>query len=305
MKPSSASQVRMFLFLAAGLFSLAGAQLSEPAGASGYKLLKLDISPRAAALSGAGAARPELEQGISPAIAIPDLVRLSAGWTSGYSRLDGEIEHASWVVPALGGAVFGRLRFQGFQDIDGYDGEDRPTGTYTASTWAAGFGYALGLDRIVPGLSTGMALHGGMNHVAAVTSFAGWGDLGVRWSRSAFAAGAAVRNWGLASESDQDPETLPLQAQIGGAWTRQLPADWNLTVLTDARWTVDESWTLPIALESRWGVLALRTGYALGLDESRPSFGVGVQGTTWGVDASLAWHGALGFSPGMSISAGL
>jgi hypothetical protein len=67
----------------------------------------------------------------------------------------------------------------------------------------------------------------------------------------------------------------------------------------------DEAWTLPLAVESRWGVLALRTGYAIGLDESRPSFGVGVQGATWGLDASLAWHGALGLSPGMSVTAGL
>lgn len=305
MNPSTATRIRVSSLLAAALPLAAHAQFSEPAGSSGYKLLKLDISPRAAALSGAGTALPELEQGISPAISVPEDVRLSAGWTSGYSRFEGEIEHASWVVPAPGGAAFGRLRFQGFQDLEGYDTEDRSTGTYTASTWAAGFGYAVGLQRFVPGLSTGIALHGGMNHVAAVTSFAGWGDLGVRWSHGAFSVGAAVRNWGLASESDQDPETLPLQAQIGGSYTRALPSNWTLAVLTDARWTVDESWTLPVALESRWGVLALRTGYALGLDESRPSFGVGVQGSTWGVDASLAWHDALGLSPGMSISAGL
>lgn len=305
MNPSSAARIRTALLLFATLSPLGHAQVSEPAGSSGYKLLKLDISPRAAALSGAGAARPAFEQGISPAIEVPGNVRLSAGWTSGYARLDGEIEHASWVVPSPGGAVFGRLRFQGFQDLEGYDDESRPTGTYSASTWAAGVGYSLGLERFVPGLTTGLAFHGGMNHVAAFTSYAGWGDLGARWSRGDYAVGATVRNWGLASKSDQDPETLPLQAQVGGAYLRALPAGWTLAVLADARWTVDESWTLPVALESRWGVLALRSGYALGLDESRPSFGVGVQGSTWGLDASLAWHGALGLSPGMSVTAGL
>lgn len=284
---------------------LVGAQLSEPAGSTGYKLLKLDVSPRTAALSGAGAALPELDQDVNPAIAVPDKIRLSAGWTSGYERLDGRIEHASWAAPAAGGAFLGRLRFQGFEDLDGYDVEDRSTGSYTASTWAAGVGWAGPLTRLVPGLSAGARASGGMNHVAAVSSYAGWIDLGARWERGPWAAGGAVRNWGFASVSDHDHETLPFQAQLGGSWTASLPAGWTLSVLGDARWTVDEEWTLPVGLEGRWGVLSLRSGWALGLDESRPSFGVGVLGESWGVEASLAWHGALGLSPGMSLVAGI
>lgn len=295
---------RVSALLLAGA-SLAAAQLSEPSGASGYKLLKLDISPRAAALSGAGVARPELEQDLNPAIAVPDKIRLGAGWTSGYARLDGRIEHASWASPAPGGSFFGRLRFQGFEDIDGYDVEDRSTGTYTASTWAAGMGYGFSLSRLVPGLSAGLRASGGMNHVASVASYAGWIDLGTRWERGPWAVGATVRNWGLASVSDHDHEILPFQTQLGGAWTRALPHDWSVSVLGDARWTADEEWTLPVGLESRWGMLALRTGWTLGLEESRPSFGVGVLGDSWGVEASLAWHGALGLSPGMSLVAGI
>lgn len=285
--------------------ALAPAQLSEPAGASGYKLLKLDISPRAAALSGAGVARPELEQDINPAIRRPDGTRLGAGWTSGFARLEGRIEHAWWATPAPGGAFLGRMRFQGFEGIEGYDTEDRPTGDYTASTWAAGAGYVLGLDRLVPGLSAGLRASGGMNHVASIASWAGWADLGARWEKGEWGAGAAVRNWGLASVSDQDHETLPLQAQLGGSWTKPLPWGWSISVLADARWTVDEEWTLPVGLESRWGMLALRSGWTLGLEESRPSFGVGILGDAWGVEASLAWHGALGLSPGMALVAGI
>jgi len=291
--------------LALGLALPARAQISEPAGSSGYKLLKLDISPRAAALSGSGVALPGLEQELSPALDTPDKIRLEAGWASGYSRLESQVEHSSWVVPSWGGSLFGRLRFQGFDDLDGYDREDRATGAYTASTWAAGVGYAHALDVLAPGLVAGGALHGGMNHVASVTSWAGWGDLGARWTRGPYAVGGAVRNWGLASTSDHDRETLPLQARIGAAWTRALPAGWTVSVLADARWTVDESWTAPLGLEARWGALSLRTGWNAGLTESRPSFGFGVQGDSWGVDASLAWHGALGLSPGMSLSAGI
>lgn len=291
--------------LVLALAGLSCAQLAEPAGASGYKLLKLDISPRTAALSGAGVARPELEQDLNPAIATPDRTRLGAGWTSGYARLEGRVEHASWAMPAPGGALFGRLRFQGFEDIEGYDAEDRSTGTYTASTWAAGLGYGLSLSKLVPGLSVGLRASGGMNHVASVASWAGWADLGTRWEKGEWAAGATIRNWGLASVSDQDHETLPLQTQLGGSWTRSLPHDWSVSVLADARWTVDEEWTAPLGLESRWGMLALRTGWTLGLEESRPSFGVGVLGDSWGVEASLAWHGALGLSPGMALTAGI
>ena len=287
------------------LAAICGAQLSEPSGASGYKLLKLDISSRTAALSGAGVASPELEQDLNPAFAAPDKIRLGAGWTSGYSRLDGRIEHAAWAMPAAGGALFGRLRFQGFEGIEGYDNEDRSTGTYTASTWAFGVGYGHSLAPLVPGLSAGVRASGGMNTVASVGSWAGWGDLGLRWTNGPWALGATIRNWGLASVSDQDHETLPLQTQFGGAWTKGLSCDWTISVLTDARWTVDEEWTLPVGLESRWGVLALRSGWNLGLKDSRPSFGVGILGESWGVEASLAWHGALGLSPGMSLSAGL
>lgn len=295
--------------LVAGLVLLAAtagsAQLSEPSGASGYKLLKLDISPRQAALSGAGTALPDSDPDASPAIAAPRGTRLTAGWTSGYARLEGQIEHASWQVPALGGAVFGRLRFQGFEGIEGYDTESRPTGTYTASTWGAGIGLARSLGAFAEDVTIGLALHGGMNRVETATSWAGWTDLGLRWNRGAFGAGASVRNWGAASTSGEDPETLPFQTSLGGSWTRELPADWTLSVLADARWTVDEEWTLPLGLEARWGLLALRSGLQLGLEEARPSFGVGVQGASWGVDASLAWHGALGLSPGMSLSAGI
>lgn len=285
--------------------ALGRAQLSEPSGASGYKLLKLDISPRAAALSGAGVAIPALEQDVNPAIAVPDKIRLGAGWTSGYSRLDGRIEHASWATPSLGGALYGRLRFQGFQGIDGYDGEDRSTGTYTASTWACGLGYAHSLAPLVPGLAAGLRASGGMNTVASVSSWAGWADLGLRWERGSWALGATVRNWGLASVSDHDHETLPFQTQLGGAWTRALPYGWEISALADARWTVDEEWTAPVGLEGRWGMLALRSGWTLGLDDSRPSFGVGILGDSWGIEASLAWHGALGLSPGMSLNAGI
>lgn len=292
-------------FPALALAAVCGAQLSEPAGSSGYKLLKLDISPRAAALSGAGVAAPGLEQDLNPALAVPDKIRLGAGWTSGYARLDGRIEHASWTMPLSGGALFGRMRFQGFEGIDGYDNEDRSTGTYTASTWALGVGTSRSLAFLVPGLSAGLRASGGMNHVASVASWAGWADLGLRWESGAWALGGAVRNWGLASISDQDHETLPLQAQFGGAWTKGLPYGWTLSVLADARWTVDEAWTVPVGLESRWGMLALRSGWNVGLDESRPSFGVGILGDSWGVEASLAWHGALGLSPGMSLSAGI
>jgi len=295
--------------LAAGLIllaaSAASAQLSEPAGSSGYKLLKLDISPRQAALSGAGTALPESDPDASPAIRAPIGTRLTAGWTSGYAQLDGQIEHASWQSAVLGGAAFGRLRFQGFEGIEGYDGESRPTGTYTAATWGAGLGCSHPLDLLAPGLTAGLALHGGMNRVETATSWAGWTDLGLRWNRGAFGLGGSVRNWGLASTSGEDPETLPLQTALGASWTRALPADWTVSVLADARWTVDEEWTLPLGLEARWGVLALRSGMQLGLEEARPSFGVGILGSSWGLDASLAWHGALGLSPGMTLSAGI
>lgn len=286
------------------LASLAGAQISEPSGSSGYKLLKLDVSPRSAALSGAGVSSPLLESDLSPALDTLASPRLSAGWSAGYARFESQIEHAAWATPLLGGTLFGRLRFQGFEGIPGYDGEARPTGTYTASTWAAGLGYGHGLDAILPNLSAGLALHGGMNHVEATSSFAGWTDIGLRWNPGAWKTGAVLRNLGIATRSDADQETLPTQIQIGAS--RGLPwGAWELSPFLDARWTRDEEWTFPVALEARWGGLYLRTGWAFGLQEARPSFGVGLLGETWGCDASLGWHGALGLAPGLTLSAGI
>lgn len=268
-------------------------------GESGYKLLKLEAGSRSAALSGAGVAAPALEQDLNPAIDAPEKIEMAVGWTRGYTQFGDDRQHAVWAVPLARAALLANLRFQGFSDLEGYDDEARSTGTYTASTFAGGVGLSLPLPA---GVRLGARLEGGSNHVADARSWAAWGDLGARWSldSSWWSLGTSVRNWGLATTSGDDAETLPLTVQLGGAAHHGL-GSWDLSLMLDAKRPLDEDWTFPLGLEARWSVLSLRAGFPLGRDEARPSFGAGLAWDAWRVDAHLGWHGALGIAPGMQL----
>lgn len=268
-----------------------------PSDGASFKLLKLDAHPATLALSGAGTGLGSIDPVRNAAIDSISTATLSAGYGRTFSRLDGSLQQVAWALPWGAWNWNATARFQGFENIPGRDEEDRSTGTYAASAWALDAG--LSAPLFLEGLRVGAGLGAGMDMVADANAFAGWMDLGAtyrprdaRWS-----TGLALRNLGMGTTHAKD---LPAIIQIGGAW-RQPLGSWTLVPMADAKWVADEDIQFPIALEARWSVLALRTGYVLGREESLPSFGLGLDWEDWILDAGTSWHEALGFAPALRL----
>jgi hypothetical protein len=114
-------------------------------------------------------------------------------------------------------------------------------------------------------------------------------------------AGLSVQNLGYGSKSGDYRERLPTIAQGGLSWTFRW-GDWSVVPMADVRLVADEDLTYPVALEARWNGFSLRAGFPVARSEARPSFGAGYLGDSWGIDAGLGWHSALGFAPSGQLS---
>lgn len=267
-----------------------------PAGGSGFKLLKLDATPASLARSGAGVALGSIDPILNPAT---DSIRhstLAAGYGATFQKFEGSLQQAAWALPDGDWAWNALARFEGFENLQGRDEEDRSTGTYSASSWAIDAG--LSLPLLVDGLRAGATIGTGMDMVANASSWAGWLSLGAtyRTAGSPWSAGLSVRNIGMGTTSGDHSENLPLTIQFGGAW-HQILGSWTLVPMADIKMVADEDLQVPVALEARWRILSLRTGYILARDEALPSLGLGLAWDGWSLDLGTGWHQALGFAP--------
>jgi hypothetical protein len=271
---------------------------SLPDGGSGFKLLKTSTSPRSQALSDAGTADPATDPSSNPAVDSASRLELSAGWVQSYGRLDGSYQQADWILPSSDWTWMGRVRYAGFGDIPGRDDAGRSTGTYAAGSWAAEGGLSIPVS-VLDGLRAGLLAGGGSESVSDVTDFAGWISAGLDWAPRSlpWAAGLSVQNFGATDGSDR----LPAVVQLGVSWKAHL-SDWTLVPMADLRLVADEAPVVPVGMEALWNGIALRAGYPVGRPESRPSFGAGYQGDSWGIDVGLGWHAALGFAPSGRLS---
>jgi hypothetical protein len=290
----------MIRFLSASLLAttaLAAANPFDlPSGGSGFKLLKAFATPRDQALSGAGTGGPGIELSSNPATDSVRQTTISAGWIQSYGQFGGSLQDARWQIPYGGWNMEGRLRYQGFSDIPGRDGTDLSTGTYGASSWSAEDGLSAGLP--LDGLRGGLIVGGGMDAVSDATAWGAWVSGGLRWTPRALplGIGLALENLGMGTKSGQYRERLPAVMQLGVSWTQKW-GDWAVIPMVDLRQVADEDLVVPVALEAQWNGLSLRTGFPVGRPEARPSFGLGYLGDSWGIDAGLGWHAALGFAP--------
>jgi hypothetical protein len=288
--------------------ALAQVDFSISPGQSGFKLLKLQPSARASGLSGAGSALPGLgsDQDQNPAVVRPEWVELSVGMASLPEQFASSIQHTAWRVPAGPGTVTGRVRYEGFQDLAGYDEEDRSTGLFSASTWSAGAGYSWVIDSA---WTLGARAAYARNTVERFSNWAIAGDVGLRFAPKApWSLGASLLNVGYAAKpdwSDSAKETLPTTIVLGGAWRFPVLHGWHLTAMADLRHPNDEEWTAPIGLEASWSILTLRTGFPLLLEDARPSLGAGLAWENLRLDASVAWHAATGMTSGLELALGL
>ncbi len=272
-----------------------------PAGGAGFKLLKLDASPASLAFSGGGVGGDLIDPIRNPALDSMDRSRLAVGYGTTFQKLDGSLQQAAWSLPDGNRTWNATARFEGFEGIPGRDDEDRSTGTYSASSWAVDLGLALA--AFTPGLRLGATLGTGMDMVANASSWAGWLSLGASWrpENTRWSAGLAVRNLGAGTTSGNHGERLPLIVQLGGAWHQNL-GSWTLVPMLDVKKVADEDIQFPVALEARWKILALRTGYVLARDEAFPSLGLGLSWEGWIIDVGTAWHQTLGFAPAARLA---
>lgn len=290
----------MSRFFRVALFSATALAVANPfdlpAGGSGFKLLKTFSTPRDQALSAAGTGGPGIELSANPATDSAGRTTVSAGWVEAYGQLGGSLQDARWQIPFGGWNAEGRLRYEGFSDIPGRDGSDQGTGTYAASAWSAEGGVSTSLP--LEGLRAGLILGGGMDAVSDATAWGAWISGGLRWAPKAFplGVGLAVENLGMGTTSGEYRERLPAVVQLGLSWTQKW-GDWSVIPMVDLRHVADEDLVVPVALEAQWNGISLRTGFPVGRSEARPSFGLGYLGDSWGVDAGLGWHAALGFAP--------
>lgn len=267
-----------------------------PSGGAGFKLLKLDASPTSLGLSGAGVGAGGDDPIVNPATDSSQHSRLSAGYGATFQRLDGSLQQAAWLLPDGNWSWNALARFEGFDNLQGRDGEDRRTGTYSASSWALDAG--LSIPTPVAGMRAGATIGTGMDMVADASSWALWLSMGLSYQTagSPWSAGLSVRNLGLGTTSGDHRENLPLVVQTGVAWHQAL-GSWTLVPMADLKMVADEDLQFPIGLEARWSILSLRTGYVLGRDEFLPSLGLGLAWEGISVDVATGWHQALGFAP--------
>lgn len=295
MKPS----LRLFPGVAAGaLFASAASAswLDLPAGGAGFKLLKLDAHPASLALSGAGVGRGGQDPILNPAADSAEHSSLAAGYGTTFQKLDGTLQQAAWTLPDDGWTWSALARFEGFENLQGRDEEDRSTGTYSASSWA--FDAGLAAPVLLEGLRLGAMAGTGMDMVADASSWAAWLSLGAtfRTAGSPWSVGLAVRDIGMGTTSGDRGENLPLAIQLGGSWRQEL-GSWTLVPLLDLKWVADEGLQAPLGLEAQWRILTLRAGYLAGRDEALPSLGLGLGWDGWTIDLGTSWHQALGFAP--------
>lgn len=297
---------RLCLGLAAlSLPALAQVEFSIPDGQAGFKLLQLQPSSRASGLAGAGSALPGSgsDQDQNPAVGKPAWIELSAGMSSLPEQFASSVQHVSWRVPAGPGTVTGRVRYEGFQDLAGYDEEDRSTGDFAAAVWTAGLGYAWNLDSV---WALGARAAYARNTVERFSNWAVVGDLGMRYTpRFPWSLSASLLNVGYATVADSAKEHLPTTVVVGAAWRFPSVKGWSLAAMVDARHPNDAEWTVPVGLEASWSILTLRTGFPLLLDDARPSLGAGIAWENLKLDASVSWHAATGMTSGMEFALGL
>jgi hypothetical protein len=267
-----------------------------PSGGAGFKLLKLDATPMSLALSGAGVGAPGVDPILNPATDSSNHSSLAAGYGTTFQKLDGSLQQASWTLPDGRWTWNALARFEGFDNLQGRDAEDRATGTYSASSWAIDAG--LSAPELIDGLRVGATIGTGMDIVANASSWAGWMSLGASYHQGGapWSVGLSWRNIGMGTTSGDHGENLPMVIQSGGAWTQPL-GSWTLVPMADVKWVADEDIQFPIAVEARWRILTLRTGFVLARDEAMPSLGFGLAWDGWTIDLGTGWHQTLGFSP--------
>lgn len=247
-------------------------------GGTTMKFLSMQVSPRSAAMSGAGVADPgrvsevtrnplAMSVANTPEFGVNQIILDGVGtdkFTSVYfSAPVGESFSAS-----------GAVEFLGYDDIEGRDENGLETGEYGAYAWGlqAGFGSR---SRI---FNWGISARFASQTIDDETGYAFMGDIGGSFKVNQYLAfGATATNVGFATAYDDENEYTPRALQAGITGMIPFTDKWNLHVSADAYRRADTrpQWLFGGEL-SYAETLMLRGGYAIRHDSKSPKTESGI-----------------------------
>jgi hypothetical protein len=296
--------VRLLAFRALALGALAALparalQTDQSPGSSGFKFLKLPLSPRIVGLGGAGVALADdaASLDLNPAAAAADSQHLVVGRGYPFAQFQAASSHITWSIPLDGGyRLLLNARYLGFDKIDGYDESDAPTASYGAHSLKlqAGAAGAWG------GLQWGLTANYASNGVASANYATGMINAGARYALPfGFAVGASLLNadfWDSKAKDAQYADPFPPTAvQVGLSFARAFGTDWKAAVTADARARNDEDAAYPAAAEIAWrDLITVRAGYPFGEPEPGFSAGVGLHWSMFRFAYAFQSHAVLG-----------
>lgn len=258
--------------------AFAGEYWNIDAGGTTMKFLSMHVSPRAAALSGAGVADPGRASEVTRnplAMSVMDSPEFGVNHIVFDDGSAGNFTSAYFGHPVLDNFAFSLgVDFLGYDDLEGRDENGLETGSYGAYAWGLQAGFGSRYKDFNWALSARFATQ----TIDDESAFAVLGDIGGSYHLGRyFALGASLTNAGYVSEYDEVAEYAPMALQAGVTGFLPFAERWELHVSADAyrRADTDPQWLFGGELEYA-EVLMLRMGYAVRPDtENGISCGLG------------------------------
>lgn len=287
---------RILLILLACLApAFAGDYWHAETGASAMQFLYLNVSPRTAALSGAGVATPagpsELSRNPLASLAATEA---EIGWNQIVfsDRIGAQFLSLYYAMPYENFVFSGALEFLGYDDLEGRDDEGFETGEFAASAWAAQLGVGFRHAMFRWALSARFASQTIDDETAF--GFLADGGVSVALNRN-FSFATKVTNAGYVTEYEGNHRVPPTAVQSGITATYPLTEIFDLAMSLDMYRQADSDLMAMAGAELSFRkMLVFRAGYAYRPDtENGVSGGLGLRFGNINVEYAYATNPVL------------
>ncbi|HHX15595.1 MAG TPA: PorV/PorQ family protein [Fibrobacter sp.] len=276
----------LLIFLFSVSLAFAGDYWNVDPGGTTMKFLSMSVSPRAAAIAGAGVAAPA---GISEVSRNPLATSTIREASIGINEVlfpesvGANLTSIYFGLPLTKVNVSAGLEFLGYREIEGRDEDGFETGSYGAFSWA----WQLGVANKKSLFNWALSLRMASQTIEDETSLAILGDVGGSFAVNRFFSfGATLTNVGYASPYMTESETPPTALQAGIAAVIPILSIFDFMLYADAyrRADTESQWLFGGELSYK-STLVLRSGYSLRPDtESGLSAGIGICFDLFSVD---------------------
>ncbi|MDR1760421.1 MAG: PorV/PorQ family protein [Fibrobacter sp.] len=289
---------RAFFMAVAGSTSLfAGGDFWKvDQGGTTMKFLSMPVSPRTAALAGAGIASPE---NASEASRNPVATAASSEAHLGVNQiLFSDITAANFTSVYFGNSfrylnMSASLEFLNYDDLEGRDENGFLTGDFGAGAWAL----QLGVGSTPSAFRWGLSARFASETIENASAFAFLADAGGAFQLNRYVSfGAAIRNFGWVSEYESEKEYAPLSLQAGVTGIYPVTSAFSLALHADAyrRTDYQAEWLLGSEIAYK-KILVLRGGYAFrGDTDGGVSGGLGIRAGALQLDYAYSARPAVG-----------